>query len=63
MFQSFLRLVLQVTTLGKAIERAGALGSSGLPKDALAKNVDVQGGAKFTLIENRGATNLGSASL
>ena len=54
---------MQVTTLGKAMERAGALGSYGLPKDALAKNVDVKGGAKFTLIENRGAANLSSASL
>ena len=53
---------IQVANLGKAIVRAGALGSDALPPQAEATKEGPEN-ARFTVIGNRGANNLAKAEL
>ncbi|KAG8811775.1 Protein fmp52, mitochondrial [Serendipita sp. 411] len=56
------KLQIKVSDLGKAVVRAGLLGSSSLPSDVEATEVKATE-SKFTLIGNRGALRLARASL
>jgi len=49
---------IPIQHVAKAMTRAGEVGTSGLPSDALPTTVEAMDGGKFTVIANRGASAL-----